>query len=132
MLPSFDELRTVALYAPDLQRAVTVYEAFGLEVGRPAQAADTGSEAVTLRFPKGGTELTLHSDPQRQFIELQARVGDVRAAYRQLLQQPDLVWLELPHRIGDDWRAVVRLPDENVFTLLSPVHTPASTAAVRT
>ncbi len=119
MHPRFKALSSISVYVPDLQQALDAYLALGLEPCAPFDGASADAAKVELRFPDGGAGLTLHSDPQRQFVELSVRVDDVHEAYRRLARQPDHTWLETPTRDGAGWRAVVRLPDDNVFTLRS-------------
>lgn len=121
MPPGFESLGSIAIYTPDLGRSLATYLALGLRPhdGEPAQLPSEGPTRVSLRFPRSDAVLVLHCDPQRQFVELNVDVDDVGGLYERLARDPDYTWLETPHADAGGWRAVVRLPDDNVFTLRS-------------
>lgn len=118
MLPRFKSLSAVALYTSDLPASENLYRLLGLQRELPAGSVETKGRLL-MSFSGGDTCLVLHDDAQRQFVEVTVSVDDVRDIYFRLARDPSYTWIETPYSVGDEWRAVVRLPDDNVFTLLS-------------
>lgn len=133
MLPSFKNLGSIAIYTPDLQRALDVYRELGLESEPVAEEGPVRTNrGLTLCFANGDARLVLHDDPQRQSVEVTIRVDDVPHLYEQLAHHPDYVWLETPHHDASGWTAVLRLPDDNVYRLHGPHRLPAPPPSERT
>ena len=127
MPPGFIKLSEVAIYTPDLRASAELYRFLGLQQETPAEEPEPTYSQV-IRFSQGETRLVLHDDAQRQFVEVTVSVEDVPTFYAQLARDPSYVWIETPRRVAGEWRAVVRLPDENVFTLASPSREPVPPA----
>ncbi len=116
----FHTVQSVTVYTPDLALSLPLYKRLGLEQVWTQQAPSTGGFIyVGLRFPRGGPELVLHNNVQRQFTEVEVVVDDVWRTYEHLSRNPDYLWLDAPHRSGRGWQAMVRVPDGNVFTVNS-------------
>ena len=125
MLPVFKKLVAVSIYTPDPEGARGLYLGLGLE---PLKDPTFGEQdSLALRFQNGEACLILHDDRQRQFTEIVVSVEDLPATYDRLARNSDYIWLETPYVTAGSWKAVVKLPDDNVFTLLGPVATPLET-----
>jgi catechol 2,3-dioxygenase-like lactoylglutathione lyase family enzyme len=111
--PKLTRVSAIAIYTPDIEAARRLYLELGL------RTADDSADQLVMNFRGGDTQLILHSDRDRQFVELVVAVDDVPELYSQLARSPDYTWIRTPHRSAGEWRAVVRLPDDNVFTLRS-------------
>lgn len=126
MPPRLKRLSAVAVYTPDLSASEELYRLLGLRAVAPASTSAQPQGRLVMRFSEGETQLILHNDTQRQFVELTVSVEDVRNLYSHWARDPSYRWIETPHCAADEWKAVVRLPDDNVFTLLSGERIPLS------
>jgi hypothetical protein len=117
-LKKFLQIARVQIYVPNFELAVGVYRQMGLEVESVGLAPRHSHHWASLRFPGGGAALCLHDDPQRQYVDMEVEVADVRGVYQELSQHPEMRWLQTPTPSPSGWRAVVRTPDQNVWVLV--------------
>jgi len=107
----FQGVDRVVLRVPNVEAAAKYYdEVLGLCVDRrqPRVAA--------MKFATGGPELILHDDHHRGDLEVVIAVADVRAL-REKADYLQLTFLTPPSKSGNGWRATVRDPFGNVWTI---------------
>ena len=109
----FQGVDRVVLRVPNVDAAAKYYdEVLGLTIDRRQP------RAAALKFAEGGPELILHDDRNHSDLEVVISVADVRALrekadYLQLtfLTQPS------PSPSGHGWRATIRDPFGNIWTI---------------
>lgn len=116
-------IEAVNVYSENPAESVRLYQGLGLELlwtTVEERGAGFSFYRFGMRFPGGGPELVLHNNPQEQFLYPTVAVEDTRQAYQQLSRDPGYLWFESPHPSQRGCEALVRTPDGNVLSLLSP------------
>lgn len=109
--PGFDRVERIVLRVPNVEAAAKFYsEQLGLKLDRRQP------RAAALKFANGSTELIVHDDRQHGDIEVVIGVKDVRAL-RDRADALQLTFLTPPAPSGNGWRATVRDPFGNVWTI---------------
>lgn len=114
----FLRIARVQVYVPNMDDALEMYQQMGCEVEAVGLTSGDDRRWASVRFARGGAALCLHDDPQRQFVDLEVEVADVRQVYEDSGQHPEWRWLQTPTRSPTGWRAVLRTPDQNVWVLV--------------
>jgi len=93
----------VLLRVPNLKSAIAYYqETLKLKLLRE-------ENAIASFDLEGGTELVLHTDPDRPFEEIYYLVDDVRDLHRRR-EELKLKFIEAPRQVARGWRAAVKDP----------------------
>ena len=107
----FDRVERIVLRVANVEAAAKFYsETLGLHLDRRQP------RAAALKFAGGTTELIVHDDRQHGDIEVVIGVSDVRAL-RDQAEALQLTFLSPPAPSAHGWRATVRDPFGNVWTL---------------
>jgi len=118
----FERLDCVCIHTDNLDASLRFYEDVGMrQAWRLDRTTETGVPwtLVGLDFPDStSSQLTLSTHPDRKFVEIEIRVGNVNAAFRDLSGVPGVSWLAEPFAIEAGHVAVMAAPDGNVFVLI--------------
>jgi predicted enzyme related to lactoylglutathione lyase len=116
-------IEAVNVYSENPAESVRLYQGLGLKLlWTTVEERGAGFTVYKfgMRFPGGGPELVLHNNPQEQFLYPTVAVEDTRQACEQLSRDPGFLWFEPPHPSQRGYEALVRTPDGNILSLLSP------------
>jgi len=118
----FQRMDCACIHTDDLGKSLNFYRRVGMrEAWRLDRVTEQGVPwtLVGLDFPDAtSSQLTLSTHPERCTIDVEIRVGDVKAAYRALAEDPQVSWLAEPSGIENGHVAVMQAPDGNVFVLI--------------
>ena len=118
----FQRLDCVSLHTDDLAVSLAFLQDTGLtEAWRLDRVLDDGRPwtLVGLDFAdRSSSQLVLSTHPDRRVVEVEIRVGDVRAVRETLRDRPGVSWLAEPFAIESGRVAVMQAPDGNVFVLI--------------
>jgi catechol 2,3-dioxygenase-like lactoylglutathione lyase family enzyme len=119
----FERIDCVCVHTDDIDASLRFYTSLGLkEAWRLERLTEAGVpwSLVGLDFPGGNAQLTLSTHPERKFVEVEIRVGDVRAAFVELKDRAGVSWIAEPFAIEEGHVAVMTAPDGNAFVLIGP------------
>jgi catechol 2,3-dioxygenase-like lactoylglutathione lyase family enzyme len=118
----FLRMDCACIHTDDLAKSLVFYRRMGMrEAWRLDRVTEHGVPwtLVGLDFPDStSSQLTLSTHPKRRSIEVEIRVADVRAAFRDLAEDPEISWLAEPFGIENGHVAVMQVSDGNVFVLV--------------
>jgi catechol 2,3-dioxygenase-like lactoylglutathione lyase family enzyme len=117
----FERLDCVCIHTDDLAASLKFLTAMGLTASWRLEREDAGRPwtLVGLDFPdKTSSQLVLSTHPDRRQIEVEMRVGDVRASFETMRRMPGVSWIAEPFAIEQGHVAVMAAPDGNVFVLV--------------
>ncbi|WP_347320591.1 VOC family protein [Rossellomorea sp. RS05] len=113
-------IECVAIYTRNIDESIKFYQSLGLKMNWDTyQDSDNRWRLVGMGFPSGETELVLKNNESLNFTEVEIRVEDVRKAYKELSENPNVEWIQEPfeNALGGHV-AVMKAPDGNVFVLV--------------
>lgn len=118
----FQRLDCACIHTDDLETSLEFLTGMGLtEAWRLDRTLDDGRlwTLVGLDFPdRTSSQLVLSTHPERRVIDVEIRVDDVRATFRELSANPGVSWLAEPFAIEEGHVAVMAAPDGNAFVLI--------------